>query len=58
MSVQVYPAREKDEHCLRGCECHCGPDVEWIDPDTGLAYEDGPLVIHNERNLTKGRNDE
>lgn len=28
-------------------DCICGPDVEWVNPDTGGTYEHGPLVGHH-----------
>lgn len=47
----VWPLDEEDRHVLDGDEafdCPCRPAVEWIDRDTGLPYENGPFVIHNE----------
>ena len=48
MTVHTYPANDpRGEHQTDGTECWCEPECEWIDPDTGLPYEDGPLVKHN-----------
>ncbi len=44
----VYPVDDWYEHQIdEDYECPCDPTVEWIDPQTELPYEDGPLVIHN-----------
>ena len=43
--VEVTPIRDVRAH-HEGPECWCGPETEWLDPDTGLPYENGPLVIH------------
>lgn len=46
MSIHVAPA-DDDGHQLHGTDCWCDPEVEWIDPDTGMPYPRGPLVVHN-----------
>jgi hypothetical protein len=46
MSVHVYPVREQEQHDLENTDCRCDPYVEWINDDTGLPYENGPLVVH------------
>lgn len=54
MTVHLYPISEEKQHdleCVSG-ECKCDPVIAWIDDHTGLPYENGPLVIHQE--LTKG----
>jgi hypothetical protein len=33
-----------------GADCPCGPRVEWIGDDD-MPYRNGPLVIHNARDL-------
>lgn len=43
--VHVLPADEKECHPLTN-DCLCGSEVSYIDPDTGLPYPNGPLVIH------------
>jgi hypothetical protein len=47
MTVHVAPANDIVEHAVTGFDCICGPDVEYIDPETGSSYPDGPLVIHH-----------
>lgn len=50
MSVHVYPLGDLIDHqteSVDGSDCLCEPQVEWLDEETGLPYEGGPLVIHN-----------
>lgn len=47
MSWHVYPVADEREHETEGNSCWCDPVVEWLDPVTNQAYEDGPLVVHN-----------
>ena len=44
--VHVLPLNDIVPH-EESQDCPCGPRVEWIDPDTGLAYPGGPVIIHN-----------
>lgn len=44
--IHVLPRRDVMDH-EETHDCPCGPRVEWIDPDTGLAYPGGPVVIHH-----------
>lgn len=44
--VHVLPVRDVIEH-QESQDCICGPRVEWIDQDTGLAYPNGPVVVHH-----------
>lgn len=44
--IHVYPLNDEKAHELEGTTCHCGPSVEWSDPETGEAYSEA-LVIHN-----------
>ena len=44
----IIPDDEIDEHTTDDIECFCGPTVEYIDPETGIGYPSGPIVIHNE----------
>jgi hypothetical protein len=46
MTVHVMPVEDIVDH-HESQECLCGPRIEWLDPDTGEPYEDGPVVIHN-----------
>ena len=47
MSVHVYPVN-RDHRIDDDAECWCHPDVEYIDPDTGVPWAgNGPLVIHS-----------
>lgn len=47
MSVHVYPVSEGLLHNLKGNDCACNPKVEYLDSETELPYEEGPLVVHN-----------
>ncbi len=44
--VHVYPLSEIDDHTYDSTDCRCEPEVEWMDPDTGLPYPHAPLVVH------------
>ena len=44
--VHVLPLGDLVEHDAN-CDCICGPDVEYIDPDTGITYPGGPVVTHH-----------
>lgn len=44
--IHVEPAADLIIHD-DDLDCTCGPDVEWVDPDTGDTYPSGPLVIHH-----------
>lgn len=43
----VYPVSDWIDHKTDGTECPCDPTTEYMDPETGLPYPDGPLVRHN-----------
>lgn len=49
-TVHVYPINDWIDHdteCTAAdCTCLCNPRIDYIDPDTGLPYED-PIVVHN-----------
>lgn len=49
-TVHVYPIDDWIDHDIdctaADCTCLCNPRIDYIDPDTGLPYED-PIVIHN-----------
>jgi hypothetical protein len=45
--IHVYPTEDWIEHVTTGRECPCEPTVEYLDPDTGLPYPDGAIVLHN-----------
>lgn len=47
LTVHVYPVDDFMTHVLEGTGCSCEPRIEWLDPDTGLPYSNGPLVVHN-----------
>lgn len=47
MTIHVLPVADHITHTDVGTECVCGPDVEYVHPDTGESYEDGPLVTHH-----------
>lgn len=49
MTVHVVPVDDWIDHVVDGdgAECPCCPDVQWIDPETGLPYPNGALVTHN-----------
>ncbi len=44
--VHVHPLRDLFEHDLVTTECLCGPKVEFVDPEDGLTYANGPFVSH------------
>lgn len=46
MSVHVLPVGDAITHTDTP-DCVCGPDVEYADPEDGVTYPDGPLVIHH-----------
>lgn len=43
----VYPVDDWIEHLTVGHDCQCEPTVQYIDPETGLPYAGGALVLHN-----------
>ena len=45
MSIHVVPIGDVIEH--PDDDCPCGPSYEYVDPDTGATYPDGPLVVHH-----------
>ena len=47
MAVHIYPTKDLQPHDLTGEECGCEPVVEWIDSETDLPYECGPVIVHN-----------
>lgn len=48
MIVHVVPQDEEHEHNVDGTECDCGPEVVWLDQETGLPWDDGdPIVFHD-----------
>lgn len=44
--VHVLPVNDLVAH-EETTDCICGPDVEYIDPETGDSYPSGPLVVHH-----------
>lgn len=32
--IHVYPLNDEQPHELEGTTCHCGPRVEWTNPET------------------------
>lgn len=44
--IRVYPKNDDRRH-TRGITCWCNPEVLWINEETGLPYENGPIVGHN-----------
>lgn len=59
----VFPIDDWIEHKTEGTEpdgtgCQCEPTVLWIDPETGLAYPDGPVVVHNKVSESNGKGSE
>lgn len=43
----VIPVDDLIEHDTDGGDCVCGPDVLYVDPETGETFDDGPLVVHS-----------
>jgi hypothetical protein len=56
--IHVAPIDDLQEHVL-DLDCDCGANQEWIDPETGLPYQEGPLVVHasfdGRENLPNGK---
>src|SRR5688572_21559497 len=48
MSLHVYPSCDVCDHEIEGCSCWCEPRIEWSNPETGMPYSGGPLVVHNQ----------
>jgi hypothetical protein len=46
VSVHVYPINDLIEHELHSIECVCGPDVYFVDDETGETLDDA-LVVHH-----------
>ena len=46
-AVHVVPVEDIVDHITDGSDCVCGPDFEYVDPETGVSYPSGPLVIHH-----------
>lgn len=47
-TIHVYPRNDEREHYTDLEECWCDPDVQYIDPDTGLPWSNGAvIVVHN-----------
>ena len=47
MSVHTVPNNDEREHVLAN-DCWCEPRLLWVDPDTGLPWENGELIVsHN-----------
>jgi hypothetical protein len=44
--VHIVPNGDIVEHASN-TDCVCGPHVEFVDPDTGLTYPSGPLIVHH-----------
>lgn len=42
----LKPDNDEREH-VDDAHCFCEPLVEYRHPDTGVEYEDGPLIVHN-----------
>lgn len=47
--IHIVPIDDDRAHCPVGENCHCDPEVQYLDPDTGLPYENGVLVKHQSR---------
>jgi len=45
MTVHVEPVDDLIEHL--DDDCLCGPHTEYLDPETGVTYPNGPLVVHH-----------
>lgn len=46
MSLHVMPLNDERRHACSG-KCWCLPRVEYLDPENGLPYPRGPMVVHN-----------
>ena len=48
MTIHITPATDAQQHDLSSLECPCNPDVQYIDPETGVPYPgNGPMVVHH-----------
>jgi hypothetical protein len=43
--VNVVPLQDSKQH-VHNSDCWCSPKVEWLNDETELPYENGPLVVH------------
>lgn len=46
MTVHIFPINDWIDHDTESLNCRCKPDVQYINPTTGLPF-DKPLVIHH-----------
>jgi len=46
MTMHDFPSGHRDKHILSGENCPCDPDVLYIDEETGLPYDDAPIIVH------------
>lgn len=44
--VNCIPLNDEREH-EKSTTCWCEPLVEYLNPETGLPYPNGPSIIHN-----------
>lgn len=44
--VNCIPLNDEREH-EESTTCWCEPRVEWLDPETGMPYPNGPGIYHN-----------
>ncbi len=45
VSIHVVPVNDLIEHS--DDDCVCGPDYEYVNPETGETYPSGPVVVHH-----------
>jgi len=45
--IHVYPVGDVAPHAVDGdgSDCWCDPDVEWVDPVTGIPHGE-PISVH------------
>ena len=48
MPLHVCPQTDIRPHVLDGTDCPCDPDVEYLNPETGVPYSgNGPTITHH-----------
>lgn len=45
--IHIFPLNDEKPHdTSEGSQCHCDPEIRWVDPDSGLVYDE-PIAIHH-----------
>lgn len=46
MTLHVVPRNDERQHELTDT-CWCDPNIEWLDPDTGMSWASGGHKVHH-----------